>query len=106
MTSVADSPDWPGNAQLSLVDELDTNALDDIGYHLDALIREGMPFSAESIRERLSPYALAALAEHTGTLGSVIRHAHKAKRIERIGMMQSTHSGANGRILMIWKAVR
>lgn len=91
--------------QFSLLEVLDENALNDVAYHLDALIRTGKDFTAESIRSCLSPYAVTTLAKHTGTLGNVIRQAYKAKRIEKVGYTPSTHEGANSRVLCVWRGV-
>lgn len=89
--------------QHSLLEVLDENALSDVAYHLDALIRAGQRFSATDLRARMSGYALSTLKEHPGTFGAAFRRAVKAKRIRKAGYVQATHADAHNRIQVLWE---
>lgn len=69
--------------------------------HLDALIRSGQEFTAETVRER----AGTPLASSPNVLGSVILAASKAGRIEHVGYTEATRREAHRRVLRVWRGV-
>lgn len=80
--------------------------LPEITAVLDRLIRTGDYFTADDLRNQVTPGAREWMNHHHATIGALFTHAANADRIRAHGFTPSRRPERRGNPIRIWRAER
>lgn len=77
--------------------------LPEVEVALDWLIRSGQVFTADTLRDRLTPEAREWVTHHHATIGALFTHATTTGRIRPIGYTPSRRPERRGNPIRVWR---